>query len=488
MKKTALFILTALLCACSIAVTNAVTLKELYRSVVSILNDESGDYEESRDNVISIVNYLQQWELIKEDYSLDISTDEQMKDTVKAEYYFFNDHISLVTGDSGTGKIILETDMELTEVAALEMSEGVDSEEKLETAQRYHIVDAVMENGRAVIPAAAFVPKYETTFYMIKITVEGKETYIRMKAVVHPGKVEVLGFQMNSSTAQGAVSEFMPSFRTVSRCSKLVTKTSDSGADNPQVIAVKNFGTIYGSYLAEDEDMILKESENVRYYQADEAGIFPNVPAGMDEESHYYALTLKFLNYNLKYMTADWKMRAYAVTCDGDVILGKNIETVTVNSIAQALYEGNLMNNETSHEFLYDNVLNPVTIENNGSQMANAMMKALNVRDTQTMEYALVNAVYQDMYRYIYFKSPYNDVKYHERGKFRAKSTVAYNGTSYDPEEKLLAMLNEKTATEHPSLSDWIVEETEKLEFQGFYKEKEFQKINYVKPEEVMNE
>lgn len=126
MKKTALFIMTALLCACSIAVTNAVTLKELYRSVVSILNDESGDYEESRDNVISIVNYLQQWELIKEDYSLDISTDEQMEDTVKAEYYFFNDHISLVTGDSGTGKIILETDMELTEVAALEMSEGVE--------------------------------------------------------------------------------------------------------------------------------------------------------------------------------------------------------------------------------------------------------------------------------------------------------------------------------------------------------------------------
>lgn len=485
MKRIRLIIISMLL-SVSILVTVSASI-ELYKSTVYIKND-NGIYEKAENNTVSLINYpvSEQWEKIKNSSHLDISVHGQSDETVKADYYFYNDNISLVTGNNDNSKIMLSVDFEMSENTVIEISEGVSSEEQLEVKQDYRRVAAEINGGDSSILSKEFIPKYEVTYYNVKITDGDKSAVVKMRAEVQAGSIEVYGFQMNTDTSVGAVSQFMPSFRTVSRCSKLITKDNDSGLSNKPVYAVKDIGTIYGNYLAEDKEMVLNsQSENVKYYQAGEAGILKNWPQAVDKDSYYYALTFRFLNYNWKYLTSEWKLRAYAVTYDGDVVLSKNIETTKIYNIAKTLYNRELMSNVNAHNFLYDNVLNPITIEKNANKIANSMLKAMQIRNTQTLEYTLVNNVFQDMYKYIYFQNPYNNTLYHERGKFKAKTITIYNGITYNTEEKLLDMLNASTNTAYISLADWIYGESTALGFDNFYPITEYKKINLVKPEEM---
>lgn len=487
MKKFISIILTAILCLSPvIRAAAADDFTQLYKSILYEKIDNQ--YEQSTDNTISLISYQEKWILIGNNSSLDTHIHAESDETVSGTYYFLDNKENKVVGNSSEHQITLSGYEEnLSEQTKIYLSEGVNREDKLYSDLNYQeICPGIISGSTVTVDNQCFIPKYETTYYNVKIADGEKETVIRMKLEVQAGDVVVYGFQMNTCTFKGAVSEFMPSFRTVSRCSKLITKDNDSELSNKPVYAVKNFGTIYANYLADDSDMVFESlSENVRYYEADEQGILQDWSQAVDKESFYYALTMKFMDYNYDFLTWNWKLRAYAVTYDGDVILSRNIETTRIYDIAKVLYDNQMTSGNAAHEFLYDNVLNVVSMAENGSKIANSMLKALNIRSAQTLEYALANNMYQDMYRYTRFQKPYNDAVYYDRGTFTSRTATSYGGSVYNTEECLLELLNHEVSDAYGTLSEWIYGESGKLGFENFYPKVAYNRVNYVKPEDL---
>jgi hypothetical protein len=106
----------------------------------------------------------------------------------------------------------------------------------------------------------------------------------------------------------------------------------------------------------------------------------------------------------------------------------------------------------TAHEFLYNNVINPVNIITNRSDITKDIMKRLGVTSRASENYNLVNTMYSDLYYYVYcnYKDSTGNVRYDysTRGSFTLSNS--------DDEESLLALLNANTSTEYSTTGEWI--------------------------------
>lgn len=276
------------------------------------------------------------------------------------------------------------------------------------------------------------------TWYLVKVETpvldaEGNETgdirvaYVMMESYVKVGgDIAIQGFQMNTDTTYGGVSEYSPSFRVVSRATKLTSDPTgqetfkengvniDLGEDNPVytaldsnnnaitnelIAAVVGQGTIYGYEdsmtegaelevtVEKDENgnVVVDEYGNPVVNTNTEAGVYqiPTTAGGIltdwsgsvnhaDKDAYtYYAVTFKPINYTVTGLLWNYKIKAYAVTENGTVIYEEATESndpvkeASVYKIAETLYQNSSMTTIEDHEFLYDNVLNIVNMYRN---------------------------------------------------------------------------------------------------------------------------
>ena len=190
------------------------------------------------------------------------------------------------------------------------------------------------------------------------------------------GDVEVQGFQMNGNKDSGGVSEFSPSFRVVCRVSKNTIKTKK----------VSKFGVIYaianatdGKTRAELEEMMKidkADNKTIKVHEETDKGIYPYWTTKEDSKYsakywQYYALTFKCLDYMFYTLQENITVRAYAKMADGTYEYGNSIYTVNMYEIADYLYKNQKMSTLKGHNFLYNNVLNLVTINNNRLDILN---------------------------------------------------------------------------------------------------------------------
>lgn len=287
------------------------------------------------------------------------------------------------------------------------------------------------------------------------------------------GDVEVQGFQMNGNKDSGGVSEFSPSFRVVCRVSRNTIKTKK----------VSKFGVIYaianatdGKTRAELEEMMTidkADNKTIKVHEETENGIYPDWTTKSDSQYStkywkYYGLTFKCLDYMFYTLQENITVRAYALMADGSIEYGDNIYTVNMYEIADSLYKNQKMSTLKGHNFLYNNVLNLVTINNNRLDILKSMMKALNVTSTSNPYYATLNKLYKDMNNYVYCQQEYKG-KYQEREEF-----VPATLTSQEQKD-LLSALNNKTGTSYSDINDWIYNQTEKQgKYNGYYKKVQY--------------
>ena len=123
--------------------------------------------------------------------------------------------------------------------------------------------------------------------------------------------------------------------------------------------------------------------------------------------------------------------------------------------IAKNLYDNQKMPTVAAHDFLYNNVINPVNIEANRARITTDIMKRLGVTSRSSDNYALVNTMYSDLYYYVYcnYKDSTGNFRYDysTRGSFTLSDSIA--------EASLLALLNANTGTEYSTTGEWISNE-----------------------------
>lgn len=324
-----------------------------------------------------------------------------------------------------------------------------------------------------------------TTYFMLKITgqttsADGTTTettkYLPIRITVETGDVEIRGFQMNTNTAEGAVSEFNPSFRVVSRAAKIMTKPSESlkeGDDSTKLYGVVNYGTMYAVDSSVTDAEMTLDNEGVRYVQATAAGTLQNWSGSADDADKdiysYYALTFKSTTYYLDTLTFKYKLKAYAVLDDGTAVYQtKQMSETSIEDIAEELYNEGMMLTEEAHEFLYNHVLNIIAITKNRDNIGQAMFNALQPTSTSDERYILMNNAYKDLFYYVKLTREYEYDRYSQRETFKSLTPYDANGdgtTDGTTEEYLLPLLSEVSQKEYDSVADWIDENVT----DGFY-------------------
>lgn len=323
--------------------------------------------------------------------------------------------------------------------------------------------------GQIIIKSEdTFTVAYGTNYYLLKVNGEDSAgsvaaTYVPVKIVVETGDVEVQGFQMNTDSSVGAVSEFNPSFRVVSKASKVMNIKG-------VLHEVKNYGTVYALDEKVKDDyskMVIGGSEDVVAFQTTDIGTLSGYTSGNNDEKYnnYYALTFKYLQYDYYSLTKRYAFRAYAILDDGTKVYGKDVYSVDMEEIAENLYQNSKMSSKAAHEYLYDNVLNLTALGENSVDIGKSMLRALKVPNTQAEEYKIINKIYHDIFDYTRCQNGY---VYSEHGQFESKSNEAA------VVEELLAKLNAVTGTNYTDIMDWLYNHTEDYNAKGMYRTVEY--------------
>lgn len=445
------------------------------------------------------------WRTVGEDLNVLVGTGEGAA-TVSAKFLFYDEpNVSQVESVvSSEGKYLEfagnSSFSESKGDVSVKISKGVENEEKLVDTNfeesDYVTAISTEENGGSVKAdiTSQFNAGYKITYYLVKITKGSVKYTVKMKTEVTPGNVKVKALQMNTATSEGAVSEFNPSFRIVSEAGRAiksgdVTEITEGSKkiENYPISTIENFGTLYTTNTgATTDNMVLGDSytgtgevsNGIYAYEATPKGKLKNWSGADDKNSDYYALTFRSKVYSLNMLDTRYTVRAYAKLTDGKIVYGDNVVTTSVYNIAEVLYNNNMMSSQTSHDFLYDNVLNIVTIKNWRLRIANEMINELRVTTKEDLNYTLINNMYKDLYRYINFSGVYRkdddgqEINYYQRGVFKCKTLT-------DNETNLLEALNQKGNSSYTSIADWI-------ESNGyFYQKREWNSIPVVSGENV---
>lgn len=130
--------------------------------------------------------------------------------------------------------------------------------------------------------------------------------------------------------------------------------------------SVSKWGIVYAltdiegtTYDVEDEDIYVgSENDYVKAYESQEAGTIDGV-MGDSQTATYYVRTMLFSSFTKKEFTTKYKVRAYALLEDGSYVYS-NASSYSIYNISNVLYRNKLMNNFSSHDYLYNNILTVV--------------------------------------------------------------------------------------------------------------------------------
>lgn len=412
-----------------------------------------------------------------------------------AKYYNAKSKVSVTSGFTTRAQV---------KAAREAIKNGTADSYNYSDVEKYNYIDGQLQ----IMAKNLMTANHLTTCYLVKVETTNDDgtsytSYIMLESVVEAkGNVEIRGFQMNTDATPGAVSEFAPSFRVVSRAGKIaaVQKTGDT-EDNPSIEAIVARGTIYAlaggvsnddmtvTYTPSNDNTKLgeissNEEKGVHQFTAtEEKGIVTNwsgAEGDNDKDNYdYYAVTFKPVEYVVQGLTQEYKVRAYAISENGTVIYDTTEEngyekpvvpTVSIYKMAEYLYNNSMMPNEAAHDYLYDNVLNIVSITNNYINITKQMLKALGITSKNDENYKYVNAMYRDLYYYAHLAKNYTYKSYMDRGKFTSKTQF----DNVDNETILLKILNDKLNPDTPytSVADWI---TRNVTENGFYQVKKYE-------------
>ena len=422
-----------------------------------------------------------------------------------AKYYNAKSKVSVTSGFTTRAQV---------KAAREAIKNGTADSYNYSDVEKYNYIDGQLQ----IMAKNLMTANHLTTCYLVKVETTNDDgtsytSYIMLESVVEAkGNVEIRGFQMNTDATPGAVSEFAPSFRVVSRAGKIaaVQKTGDT-EDNPSIEAIVARGTIYAlaggvsnddmtvTYTPSNDNTKLgeissNEEKGVHQFTAtEEKGIVTNwsgAEGDNDKDNYdYYAVTFKPVEYVVQGLTQEYKVRAYAISENGTVIYDTTEEngyekpvvpTVSIYKMAEYLYNNSMMPNEAAHDYLYDNVLNIVSITNNYINITKQMLKALGITSKNDENYKYVNAMYRDLYYYVHLAKNYAYKSYMDRGKFTSKTQF----DNVDNETILLKILNDKLNPDTPytSVADWI---TRNVTENGFYQVKKYERATANTGEQV---
>lgn len=317
------------------------------------------------------------------------------------------------------------------------------------------------QSGNITIKSkTTFSVNNKTTYFLLKVKNSENTTVIPIKITVDTTDyVDIYGFQMNTNTEKGGVAEFSPSFRVISKVSKVMS--SDDGV----LHKVTNKGTLYA----------LKGSENYTYGIADgmdgvneqiatDKGI---VKVTEEDNGHpdsytYYAISFKYTAYSFTSLTTDMIFRAcaeYENNGKTQRVYGERNPSTQMYDISQKLYDGKLMGSEATHNYLYNNVLNIVTTQKNRSKMAKKMLSFFEITKASDPYYVTVNTAYKDLYNYVYCK-----------GGYSYPHTDTFKSLTDNNEDTLLNAIADKNSSgsSFTTVESWIDSISEENE--GFYK------------------
>ena len=371
---------------------------------------------------------------------------------------------------AGTNKGTNSVSMEIVNTGTEDNSSliNTDSEGNIPAAELSYapseVYDSLYPGETQINAPTVFTVTNPTTYFMLKITgtAEGGTVttkYLPIRITVNTGNVKLEGYQINTNTAKGAVSEFNPSYRVMSSADQVIL-----GSDN-KLHGVKGFGTIYGlkSRVASASDMTVDSAnKNVYTYEATSMGIYETGLFGKsnikteDTKRTYWALTFKHLNYSYAALVSNYVLRAYAILDNGEIVydndsFGFGESDVNIYNIATNLYEGKKMPNKAAHEFLFNNVISIVDINNHISQIGMAMLT-----NAGNENYTTVNNVYHDLFDYARGQEAYSGAD-----EYTNRQTTGFVARrEVGSESSLLQILNTKTGTIYSNLFDWIASET----------------------------
>ena len=242
----------------------------------------------------------------------------------------------------------------------------------------------------------------------------------------------VLGFQLNTNKSPGGPSEFSPSYRTVCRANKqVVVKEGDYAFDEDGNRLDVPTGTYtaddnnfeYGFVYAyrdkagltsknEDELMTFAGAKGNDYIKTLKANSKVDIDKWTTKDgstynkdnSFFFALTLKDLYYTTDQIEQVYTFRSYLKFTTGGkeyIVYPKDVYSTSMYDIAEDLYRNKKMPSEAAHNYLYDNILNIVSMKHNAQNIGKAMMKKLRTSGEMTSSssphYRSLNNVYQDM-------------------------------------------------------------------------------------------
>ena len=294
-------------------------------------------------------------------------------------------------------------------------------------------------------------------------------TYTYINKIV-AGEVKVQGFQINTNKEAGGVSEYMPSMRVVSSVGKAILDASGKRH------TVTSYGTLIayekeGSSLTK-EDMV---KDSASQYVTDVPAATRLSKWGDDKDNYYYAVNLKQINYNFDMLKFDYCYRAYAVLDDGTVVYSDNIYKVNTYEIAENLYENKHMYTKEGHDFLYNEILNIVSMRENAADIGHAMTTTLNVANNEDDKYDTINKAYKDI---IYYALTGKGYTYQNR-----EATFTSKTLGEEKEAELLGWLKEATSSSETTLHEWIEKHVDTIDqkdapgtkYKGFYKKVDYQ-------------
>ncbi|MBR3646462.1 MAG: carbohydrate binding domain-containing protein, partial [Lachnospiraceae bacterium] len=158
--------------------------------------------------------------------------------------------------------------------------------------------------------------------------------------VENPTPVEISGFQI--SAVAGGV-------RTIYSVEPKI-----NGKD------VVERGLIYGrTEYVSDSEMIVGSNNKKVFSFAAVNGLLSGVNYSDSETSQSYVMTMTFGAETVKAFEAEYMVRAYAKLSDGTYVYS-DTETYSPYSIAEYVYNNNLMPNVTFHNYLYNTILKKV--------------------------------------------------------------------------------------------------------------------------------
>ena len=120
-------------------------------------------------------------------------------------------------------------------------------------------------------------------------------------------------------------------------------------------------GLIYGLSDRIADSALYMNSPNsfVRTYAATSNGKLSRSYSDKFGDGSSYAMTMKFAQSSASEFTTGWSIRAYAKLANGTIAYS-NVHRYNIFGIADTMYQNNVMNNASGHDYLFNNILKVV--------------------------------------------------------------------------------------------------------------------------------